>query len=102
MVDVPPNGAPAQTLPTATHEPFPVGRLLYALGFGVVAWFVLWLVFVLAIVQFIVLAVNGQTNGELKAFSLNLVHYLVELFAFILFVREERPFPFGPFPNRAA
>ncbi len=54
---------------------------------------------VLAVVQFAVLAINGSQNKELKTFSLSLVQYLLELLAFIIFVRDERPFPIGPFPK---
>jgi hypothetical protein len=31
---------------------------------------------------------------------MNLVQYLWELVAYILFVRDEQPFPIGPFPSR--
>jgi hypothetical protein len=45
--------------------------------------------------------VNGKLNEELKTFSLNMVQYLFELVAFIVFARDEQPFPMGPFPHRA-
>lgn len=99
MSDTPPEGPGAQAIPAAM--PFPVARLFYALGFAVVAWFVLWLAFLLAAVQFVVIAVNGRVNDELKSFSLSLVQYLWELLAFITFVRDERPFPFATFPAHA-
>jgi hypothetical protein len=99
MSDVPPGGASTQTLPVPVHQPFPIVRLLYAIGFGFVAWFVLWLVFVIAFAQFVVFAISGRANEELKGFSLSLVQYLWELLAFIAFVRDERPFPIGSFPR---
>lgn len=104
MTDVPPagpspaNGSAAQ--PTQ-HPPFPVVRLLYALGFAVIAWFVFWLIIILGALQFIVLLVNGRANHELKDFNFSLVQYLWELLAFIVFVRDEQPFPIGPFPKHA-
>lgn len=78
--------------------PFPIVRLFYAFAFGVIAWFVLHLIVVLAVVQFVVRAVTGRLNDELKGFSFSLVQYLWELLAFITFVRDEQPFPIGPFP----
>jgi hypothetical protein len=99
MTDVPPGGANAQTYPLPAHQPFPIARLLYALGYAFVAWFVLWVVFVLAVAQFMVLVINGKPNDELKHISLSLLQYLFELLAFIVFARDERPFPFGPFPK---
>ena len=91
---VPPSGSTARA-------PFPAVRLLYAIGFGIVAWFVFWITILLALVQFVVVAINGKVNDELRTFTINLIQYLWELLAFITFVRDEQPFPIGPFPKRA-
>ncbi len=99
MTDIPPNDSGAQTLPVATRAPFPVARLLYAIGFAFLAWVVLWITMILGLVQFVVVAINGRVNEELKGFSLGLVQYLWELLAFVTFVRDEHPFPIGPFPK---
>lgn len=92
------DGGTANITPAA-RAPFPFVRLLYALGFGILAWFAFCLIVTLAVVQFVVVAVTGRVNEELKGFSLNLVQYLWELLAFITFVRDEQPFPIGPFPR---
>ncbi len=83
----------------SSRSGFPAVRLLYAFAFAVTAWFVIHLVFLLAFVQFVLLAVTGRLNEELKSFSFSLVQYLWELLAFVTFVRDEQPFPFGPFPT---
>ena len=98
MTDVPPNGA--QALPTASHRPFPLERLLYAIGFAFLAWVVLWVLIVVGVIQFAVFAINGRSNDELRNFSRNLVQYLFDLLGFVTFIRDERPFPFGPFPHQ--
>ncbi|MGD0190549.1 MAG: DUF4389 domain-containing protein [Rhizomicrobium sp.] len=85
---------------TPARTPFPFVRLLYAIGFGLLAWLAFDLVLLLAIVQFVMFAVSGRINEELKAFSLSLVQYIWELLAFITFVRDEQPFPIGPFPKQ--
>jgi hypothetical protein len=97
MTDAPPGGA--QALPVPSREPFPVARLLFAVGYAVIAWLVLWITLILALVQFVVVAINGRVNDELKEFSLRLTQYLWELLAFIAFARDDRPFPLGPFPK---
>jgi hypothetical protein len=100
MTDTPTgNGNNART---AARLPFPAVRLLYAIGFAMVAGFVFWIVVWLAVLQFVVVAVNGKLNDEIKSLSLNLVQYLWELLAFVTFVRDEQPFPFGPFPHASA
>jgi uncharacterized membrane protein YccC len=82
----------------AQRMPYPFVRLFYALGYAVIAWFVIHLLFALAVVQFVVIAINGRLNDEIKNFSFSLVQYLWEILAFVTFVRDEQPFPIGPFP----
>ena len=98
--DIPPAGG-AQGGAVPQRPPFPAIRLLYSIGYGFIAWFVLHILFVLAVAQFVVIALNGRVNEELKHFCLTLVQYLWELLAFITFVRDEQPFPIGPFPKHA-
>lgn len=91
---------PSQAIVPA-HPPFPFVRLLYAFGFGFVAFFVMQIIFALAVVQFVMLAINGRLNDELKSFCNTLLQYEWELLAYITFVRDEQPFPIGPFPKHA-
>lgn len=97
MAETVDNGTPTSDRPQ--RAPFPAVRLLYALAFAVIAWFVIHIVFAVAFVQFVVVAVTGRVNDELKGFSFSLVQYLWELLAFVTFVRDEQPFPIGPFPR---
>ncbi len=103
MSDAPnPSGsAPAPQAIVPVHPPFPFVRLIYSLVYGFVAWFVLHVIFVVAAIQFIIVAVNGRASDELKAFCNSLLQYEWELIAYITFVRDEQPFPFGPFPKHA-
>jgi hypothetical protein len=84
------------------HSLFSGSRLLYALLYAVIAWFTFWVVLVLAAVQFIYVLLNNQISEELRRTSLNVIQYLWELLAYISFVRDEQPFPVGPFPSYAA
>ena len=80
--------------------PFPWARLLYAIGFGFIAWVMFWLIALfLAPLHYIVLAITGKPNEELKEMTLRAVHYLVELLVFVTGTGEEKPFPLGPFPK---
>ncbi|WP_339832978.1 DUF4389 domain-containing protein [uncultured Parvibaculum sp.] len=77
-------------------------RLLYM----VVFWFLGNVAFSVAIflgaVQFVVILVTGEKNEELRAFSRNLVQYVWECLAFVIFAREDKPFPLGKFPSVSA
>ena len=80
--------------------PFPWLRLLYAIGFGFIAWVTFWLiVLLLAPLHYIVLAINGKPNEDLRDMTQRAVHYLVELLVFVTGTGEEKPFPLGPFPK---
>src|SRR5258708_1855796 len=84
----------------AGRLPFPWVRLLYAIGFGFIAWVMFWLIVLfLAPLHYIVLAITGKPNEELKEMTLRAVHYLVELLVFVTGTGEEKPFPLGPFPK---
>ena len=96
----PPPPGPAAVV-AVPHPPFPAARLLYAIGYGFVAWFVLHVIFVLAVMQFVMVAINGRAHDEIKSFSANLVEYERDLLAYITFVSDAPPFPFGPFPKSA-
>ncbi|MBV9570921.1 MAG: DUF4389 domain-containing protein [Alphaproteobacteria bacterium] len=93
----------AQAIPTGqeTRPAFPIARLLYAIVFAFAAWFVFWFILLLALVQVVMLALSSRINQELRHFSANLVQYLVELLAYITFMRDEQPFPIGRFPGSA-
>jgi len=93
--ELPPSPPPA----VVPHPPFPIVRVLYAVGFGFIAWFVLHILFFLAVVQIVMIAINGRANEELKNFCSTLIQYERELFAYITFARDEQPFPLGPFPR---
>jgi hypothetical protein len=85
--------------PERPRPPFPWARLLYAIGFGFVAWAVFWvIVALLAPLHYITIAITGRANEELRLMSLRAVRYLFELLGFITGARDEKPFPLGPFP----
>jgi hypothetical protein len=88
-----------QPIDRPQRMPFPAVRLLYAFAFAIVAWFVVHIIFAVAIIQFVMVAVTGRLNDELKDLSWSLIQYLWELLAFVTFVRDEQPFPVGPFPH---
>lgn len=104
MSDTPQANGNTQAVPPAqaAHPPFPAVRLLYAIGFSIVAWFVFWIALLLALLQFVMIGINGRANEELRHLCRNLVQYLWELLGYIIFVRDEQPFPIGPFPSHPA
>ena len=99
--DMPPPGQIPPPVAIPRHPPFPVARVLFAFGFSVIAWFVLHVLFFLALVQVVMIAINGHTNDELKRFCASLIRYESELFAYITFASDVQPFPMSAFPKHA-
>ncbi len=95
----PGNPTNSAATPVPVGHSLPIARLLYALGFGIVAWLVFWAVILLSAVQFVVTLVNGRVNEELRGFCAGLIRYEWELLAYVSFVRDDQPFPIGPFPK---
>lgn len=108
MSDVPPPNVtpdPAPVPPNESHrarEPFPATRLLYSIGFAFVGWLVFWLILLLGLLQFIIVAVQGHRNEEIRSFTLGLVEYLWQLLSYISFGKDDEPFPLGNFPKPRA
>ena len=98
-----PDAASNSATGTAAHRThasdFPWSRLFFAIAFSIAAYFVLWVVFITGGIQFILRAINGDVNEELRGFSANLVQWFWEIVAYVTWVREEKPFPFAPFPR---
>lgn len=74
-------------------------RFVYMLGFGFLAHIAFSLALFLGVVQIVLLFAKKEKNEELLGFSRNLVQYVGECLAFVVFAREEKPFPLGKFPS---
>lgn len=74
-------------------------RLLYMIGYGVLAWMLFGLVLFLALLQFIVGVLNKELNEELRGFTRRAIVYLTDLLAYVTFIKEDKPFPLGKLPE---
>lgn len=83
---------------TSVNEPLWL-RFLYMLGFGLLANIAYSLALFLGVVQIVLLLIRKEKNDELLGFSRSLVVYVGECLNFIIFAREEKPFPLAKFPR---
>jgi hypothetical protein len=75
-------------------------RLLWmVLFYLLVFWGLSVIVAVVAIAQFVLVLVNGVSNGRLKDFSSALNRYAHQILQFITFNEERKPFPFSELPR---
>lgn len=74
-------------------------RLLLIIFFAFVANVLMWLVWIIAGVQFIWSLITGKTNENLDEFSSALVTYLTTIFEYLVYRSDTKPFPFSPWES---
>jgi hypothetical protein len=77
-------------------------RGLHMLLFGVIMIIAQWVVFLVAVVQFLCRLLSSEVNDELRTLGDRIGAYLHEIVAFETFHTEDRPYPFAPFPQAPA
>ena len=73
--------------------------IFFSIFFIVLAYLAFWIIVVLAILGFIVRAVGSEQPEDLKNFTKRLSIYMSECLDFSSQEENEKPFPFGKFPN---
>lgn len=74
-------------------------RGLFILIFGVIFYFLIGIIWLLVIFQFITKVITGGLNDQLAKFSTGLTQYALQVLNYVTFQSEERPFPFSPYPK---
>lgn len=74
-------------------------RGLYMLLFLVIYNVVEALVVLVAVFQFGHTLITGDTNRRLLGFGRHLSAYILEIMHYLTYVREQRPYPFNPWPT---
>ena len=74
-------------------------RGLFIAIFGVIFYFLIGIVWLLVIFQFITKVVTGSLNEQLERFSGGLTQYALQILNYVTYQSEERPFPFSPLPG---
>jgi hypothetical protein len=74
-------------------------RLLYMLLMAFILQFCGTLLFILAIVQFIIVVIDDVPNTRLAVFGRHLGSYAKQIVEFLCFSSEQVPFPFSDWPS---
>ena len=90
---------PAQQPLPAIRAPFPWERFLFSLGFAVVSWFAFWATILLAIMLWVLIAISREPHQDFKRIVNICARYLGHCLAYVVMLREDKPFPFGPLPK---
>jgi len=77
-------------------------RGLFIIIFGVIFYFLIGIIWLLVIFQFITKVITGKLNDQLEKFSSGLTQYALQILDYVTFQSETRPFPFSPYPGTGA
>ena len=74
-------------------------RLLLMIVYLFVNYFIRFAIIFIAIIQFFFIMLTNNSNEQLLAFSKSLARFSYQIMVFVLYVSEEKPFPFTPWPE---
>ncbi len=67
--------------------------------FAIIQWVAKTVLVVAVITQFGFVLISGEKNERILVFSKELSKFLYEIFVFLTFNSEAKPFPFSPWPE---
>ena len=73
-------------------------RGLYMLLMALILHVAGTVLFVIALIQFLIMLMNGTPNARLASFGSSLAHYFRQAVNFLTFAVDEIPFPFNDWP----
>lgn len=73
-------------------------RGLYMLLMALILHVAGTVLFVIALIQFLIMLMNGTPNARLASFGRSLAHYFRQAVNFLTFATDEIPFPFNDWP----
>lgn len=76
-------------------------RILYMVLFGVIFFFAMHILFLVALVQAVFALLTGEANKNLTDFGGKLSQYLNQIAEFLTHNNEAKPFPFSPWGEAA-
>ena len=74
-------------------------RLPYMVAFGVIAYIFIWPLLALSVIQFGFQLFEGIPNARLVSFSNQIIAYLLQIFDYISYKTDQKPFPFSSLPS---
>ena len=76
-------------------------RLPYMAAFGVIAYILIWPLLALSVIQFGFHLFEGIPNARLVSLSNQLISYILQIFDYISYKTDQKPFPFSSLPIKA-
>lgn len=74
-------------------------RGAFTLLFVIIYYFAFFLVLGIVLFQFVLTLLTGKNNDQLLRFGQSLAAFIQQALLYITYNSEEKPFPFGPWPE---
>lgn len=74
-------------------------RGLFIVIFAIIFYFLIGIILLLVIFQFLTTVITGKLNNQLEKFSGVLTDYALQILQFVTYQSDLKPFPFSPFPD---
>ncbi|MCL2473521.1 MAG: DUF4389 domain-containing protein [Alphaproteobacteria bacterium] len=73
-------------------------RFVFLILFGIALYFIMIVVCISSLVQFLAKLFSGSALSSLSEFGGNLAKYQAQVTSYLTFASDDKPFPFVPFP----
>ena len=75
-------------------------RLPYMITFGIISYILIWPLLALSVIQFGFQLFEGIPNARLVNLSNQIITYLVQIFDYISYKTDQKPYPFSSLPAK--
>ena len=75
-------------------------RGLFIVIFAVIFYFLVGIIWLLVIFQFLTTVITGKLNNQLEKFSGVLTDYALQILDYVTYQSDLKPFPFSPLPDQ--
>ena len=75
-------------------------RGFFIVVFAVIFYFLVGIIWLLVIFQFLTTVITGKLNNQLEKFSGVLTDYALQILDYVTYQSDLKPFPFSPLPDQ--
>jgi hypothetical protein len=76
------------------------GRALFMILFAIIYSIAEMVITAVVVIQFFIVLFSGQTNERLLRFGKELSRFIYQVFVYLTYNSEEKPFPFADWPSK--
>jgi len=74
-------------------------RLIFMILFAIVNYLLQFVIWIIALVQFVLTLITGKPNQNLLSLGEGLSKFSLHILRYLMFVTDEKPYPFSEWPG---